>query len=236
MTDPLDDLRQRWHEHTAALARCIAIDERLLRHEVERRVRRVLLPFVLVRAAEVLAGAGAVVLLAPVVWAHATEPRYLVAGGVTLPWLIGLTASSAWLATHAATLDHDAPVARRQPSVARLRAVEYAAFTWALFGGVLAWLPGLLLLFEAVTGVAGLQRVDGPYLVANLAVGALVLTGGRWWSRAVVERTDAAPWARRLRDALSGRALQRSAAELAELDRLLGGEGEAEGGERPAGP
>jgi hypothetical protein len=52
----LDDLKAGWAAHTALLERSLAIDERLLREVMLRKVRISLAPYVLVRALEVVVG------------------------------------------------------------------------------------------------------------------------------------------------------------------------------------
>ena len=107
-----------------------------------------------------------------------------------------------------------------QRDLRQLQFAEFRALEWALFGGVVVWLPALLALFEAVTGVAALGRVDLAWLVANLAFGVVVLVAGTALSRRYVEHPTAGPRARRFLDAVSGRALRRAADQLAELARF----------------
>jgi len=115
---------------------------------------------------------------------------------------------------------YDGPVTRLQRDIERIQFAEYRSFKWALLGGVLFWLPALLLPFEALTGVDALARVHLPYLLGNLVVGLLVLALGQLWSRKYVERSELSPWARRLVDALSGRSLRTMSSRLAELARF----------------
>jgi len=114
-------------------------------------------------------------------------------------------------------LGRDRPVTAIQRAVERIKLVEYRATKWALLGGVVIWLPAVLILFEAVTGVAALARVDLGWLIANLGFGLAVLGLGQAWSKRYVERSDLGPRARRLVDAISGRSLRSVAMHLAEL-------------------
>jgi hypothetical protein len=107
-----------------------------------------------------------------------------------------------------------------QREVERIKLVEYHALKWAVLGGVVAWLPAALISFEAVTSVDALARVNLAYLVGNLVFGLAVLGLGCVLSRRFVERPDLGPTARRLVDALSGRALQSATAHLSELARF----------------
>lgn len=217
----LDDLKQAWAAHGTALERNLAIDERLLREVLLRKVRFRLAPYALCRALEVALGVAVLLAVVPVLVAHLTEPRYLVVAGALVVFTVGLTALSAYLLLSSLRLDYGGPVTALQSDVQRVKLVEYHAFKWALLGGVLFWLPFLLLAFEALTGVDGLARVHLPFLVSNLVFGLLVLAAGQLWSRRYVERADAAPWARRVAESLSGRALNSVTEQLAELARFV---------------
>lgn len=218
----LDDLKQAWAAHGAALERSLAIDQRLLREMLLRKVRFALAPYLLWRALEVVLGVAALCVVLPVLAAHTTEPRYLVAGGALAVFVLGLTAQCAYLLVSGLQLDYDGPVTAIQRASERLQRAEYRSFRWALLGGVVVWLPALLVAFEALTGVAALARVDLAFLLANLGLGLLVLALGVAWSKRHVERPDASPRMRRLLDHLSGRQLlsvKRSLAELASFER-----------------
>ncbi len=216
----LDDLKEAWAAHGTALERSLAINERLLREVLLRKVRFALAPYVLWRALEVALGIAALLVVMPVLAAHVGEPRYLVAAGALAVFTVGITALSAYLLVNGLQLDYDGPVTVIQRDVERIKLVEYRALKWAVLGGVVIWLPAALVLFEALTGVHALARVDLIWLVANLIFGLVVLAVGQVVSRKHVERPDLAPWARRLVDAVSNRALRSGARHLAELSRF----------------
>ncbi len=213
----LDDLKEAWRAHGAALERSLAINERLLREVFLRKIHRAFWPFVLGRALEIVLALGALFVVMSVLAAHAAEPRYLVAGGALAVFAAGIAAQSAHLLVSVLQLDYAGPVTAIQRGVERIRLVEYRATKWALLGGVVVWLPAALMLFEAVTGLSPLAHVDLAFLALNLLVGLTVLVLGQVLSRRYVERSDLGPWARRLVDALSGRSLRAVAARLAEL-------------------
>jgi hypothetical protein len=215
--DEMQPWKAAWAAHGAALERSLAIDERLLREVLLGKVRRALLPYVLWRAIEVALGVGALALVVPVLAAHVGERRYVVAAGALAVYAAGMTALCAYLLVAGLQLDYGRPVTAIRRDVERLRIAEYRALKWAVLGGVLAWLPAALVLFEVVTGVDALARVDLAWLVANLLLGVAMLALGLALSKRYVERADAKPWARRLRDAVSGRALRSATAHLAEL-------------------
>jgi hypothetical protein len=216
----LDDLKEAWATHGTMLERSLAINERLLREVMLRRVRSGMLPYLLSRALEVTLGIAALIAVMPILVAHVAEPRYVVATGALAVYLVGITASSVYLLVNALRLDYGGPVTAIQRDVERIRRVEYRALTWAVLGGVVVWLPAALVLFEVLTGVDAIARVDLAWLVANLVFGLIVLALGQMLSKKYVERPDLAPWARRLVDAVSGRALRSAAGHLAELSKF----------------
>lgn len=217
----LDDLKQAWAAHGALLERSLAIDERLLREVLLRKVRFALAPHVAWRALEVVLGVAALLLAVPVLAAHAAEPRYVVAAGAVVVFAAGVTALSAYLLVRSLQLDYGGPVTALQRDVERIRLAEYRALKWALLGGVVVWLPAALVLFEALTGVDAIARVDLAWLAANLVFGLALLAVGQALSRKYVERSDLGPRARRLVDAVSGRSLRKAADQLAELVRFV---------------
>jgi hypothetical protein len=216
----IDDLKRVWAAHGAALERSLAINERLLRETMLGKVRSTLAPFLLWRTIEVVLGVAAVLLIGPVLAAHATEPRYVIAGGASLAYVVGITAFAACLLIRGMRLAYDQPVTEIQRAVEHTRLLEYRATKWAVLGGVVIWLPAALVLFEAATGVAVLARVDLRWLIANLGFGLAVLGLGHAWSKRHVEQPDLGPLARRLVDAVSGRSLRAVATHLAELARF----------------
>ncbi|HEX6883610.1 MAG TPA: hypothetical protein VF530_09530 [Planctomycetota bacterium] len=216
----LDDLERAWSAHGATLERSLALNERILRELLLRKVRLALAPFVLFRGLEVLLGLGALALAVPVLGAHLAEPRYLLLAGPVVALAAGLTGLVLWLLVHALRLDPARPVTVLQRELELLKLTEYRALKWALLGGTLLWLPAPLVLLEALSGVPFLARLDLGWLVANVVVGLGLLLAGQLLSRRLVERTDLSPVARRVVDALSSRSLRAAARHLEDLARF----------------
>lgn len=217
----LDELQQAWAAHGAMLARSVAIDERLLRETMLRKVRFALAPYVVWRALEVALGIGALLVAVPILAGHLGEPRYVVVLGALCVFVAGITALCAYLLVAALRLDYAGPVTAIQRDVEHIQLAEYRALKWALLGGVVMWLPVVLVLFEALTGVDALARVHVGYLAGNLVFGLVVLLAGQALSKKYVERPLASPRARRIVDALSGRELRRVSGHLDELARFV---------------
>ena len=212
-----DDLKEAWAAHGNKLERSLAIDTRLLREMLLRKVRFAMAPYVLWRGLEVALGIAALVGVMSVLTDHIREPLYVVVGGALAVFTAGITALSTYLLVKSIKFDFDGPVTAMQRELEHIRIVEYRALKWAVLGGVVAWLPAALVLFEAVTGVDALARIDLAWLIANLTFGLAVLALGQAMSRKYVERPDLGPRTRRLVEALSGHALRVSAEHLAEL-------------------
>ncbi len=213
----LDELKQAWAAHGTMLERSLAIDERLLREVLLRKVRFALAPYILWRALEVTLGVAALVLVMRVLTAHGAQPRYAAVCAALAVFCAAITALCAYLLVNSLKLDYAGPVTAIQRDVERIRVVEYRALKWAVLGGVVAWLPAGLVLFEALAGVQALARVPLGWLLANLAFGLAVLFLGHVLSRKYVERPGQGPRARRILDVLSGRSLRVADANLAEL-------------------
>ncbi len=213
----LDELEAAWATQGARLDRCIVVQEALLRERTARRMRFTLAPFVLLRALEVAIGGAALLLIAPVVAAHAGEPRYLVVGGATLLFALLATAQCLGLLIGSLRLAADGPVVEQQLALARLRRAEFRCLRFVLLGGAVAWLPLPVLLLEALSGAPLLARLDLGWLAANVGFGLLALLLGTFVSRRYLERDDLSPFAAKLVDALTDRALRRADAHLAEL-------------------
>ena len=216
----LEQWKEAWAAHGTMLERSLAIDERLLREVLLRKVRFALAPYALWRALEVALGLAALFVVLPVLIAHLAEPRYVIAAGALAVFTVGAMVQSAGLLVNGLQLDYGGPVTAIQRDVERIRRAEYRALKWALLGGVVVWLPAALVLFEALTGVDALARVDLAWLALNLVFGFAVLALGQALSKKYVERSDLGPWSRRVMEALSGRGLRRAADHLAELARF----------------
>lgn len=124
----LDDLKQVWAAHGADLERSLAINERLLREMLLRKVRSALVPCQVVRALEVARGIVTIVASMAVLTIHFADPRYLmIAGGVAA--LAGcITGLCAYSLHQTATIDYAAPVTALQRTVERIRLAVYRAF------------------------------------------------------------------------------------------------------------
>lgn len=216
----LDDLKNTWAAHTAAIDRNRTVSERLLREVLVRKAGRALWPLALTRAVEIALAAAGIAVVVPLLAQHVAEPRYLVAGLPVLAYLVAFAALSVRLLVRALAPDVAAPVAELQSAVARLQIAEFRRVGLAVLGGVVVWLPLPLLLFEGATGVAALARVDLAWLVGNVAFGVVAAGAAVLAARRIAARPDLGPFVRRIVDGVSGRGILRARAHLDELAEL----------------
>lgn len=213
----LDDWKDAWARHESKLDQSMRINQRLLQELAMQKTRSALAPYPWGRVVEFLLGIGILLAVGKVLAAHPGELLYLVVAGSFGLFAIAMTALCAYLVVGVSRLDFGGSVTDLQAAVERRKLAEYRAFKTALLGGIVFWLPGALVVFEALTGVDALGRVDPAWLASNLLFGLLVLIVGQTLSKRYVERSDLSPWARRFVDQLSGRSLRRASAHLAEL-------------------
>lgn len=221
----LDDLKAEWAEHRALFQRSVALDERIMQEIVLGKVRSSLRPYAIARGFEIVVGAIVFILAAAVTVAHLAEPKYLAVAGTFAVFVACMTARCVQGLVASRELDEAGPVTAIQHHIERMKLAELHTFKWALLGGVVFWLPALLVILEAVTGFDAIARIDLGYLVANMALGA-VLLGAAWlWARRYVDRPDIGPRARRIVDAVAGRSLHVASRRLADLARFVRDEG-----------
>ncbi|MEZ4364495.1 MAG: hypothetical protein R3B48_30240 [Kofleriaceae bacterium] len=212
-----DDFQRLWAAHGARLEHSVSVNEHLLRGALLREARGALTPYFGWRALELVLGAGLLFAIGPVVARHLGEPRYALLGSAAILYVALLIALTGYLLGRGASLRYERPVTELRHELDRLALVEYHGFKWALLGGVVTWLPIVLLALEALSGVDLLARVDGAWLLGNVAVGAALLGLGQLAARRLIERPTDPARASRLLDALSGRGLRQARARVAEL-------------------
>lgn len=208
----LDDLKDSWNRQGDHLVQAPAS----VPAPTRRRMRLRLVPGQLQRLVELVVATAGALVVGMLLVRHLGELRYLVAGGALFAWLAAAASGSAHQFVRVRRIDFAAPIADMQRLLGEIQLAEARGVVLAIAGGVLIWLPALLLLFEAVTGVSALARIDGIYLLANLTLGAAVLVFGHFAARRYLT-TDLGPWARHLVEALTGHGIRRARKELTDL-------------------
>lgn len=218
----LDEMKSAWSSYGDRLERALAIDRRILEELLRKKTRRALAPYGFGLLLEVVFGVAMMYATFSAIANHGADPRYRIVGGALALYVVAITSSSAYLFVNGLLFDDSTPVVHLRQRAERMALVEYHAFKWALLGGIVLWLPALLIAFEAITGIDALARVDGTFLSSNLIFGVVVLTIGQWLSRRYVEDPSLGASARRIVDALSGHGLRRATRTLRELEEFQG--------------
>jgi len=212
-----DELQELWSSQIRPIERQLELNSRWIRDGRVRAARSTLSGYARRRVAELALGL-LVAWAATSVWiAHAGEPRYEWIAGLLVAFAAGSNAFTVRLLVASQRLAYDGPVLAMQHALARLQALEFRALQWNLLGGVLVWLPAALVLFESVTSVPLLARVELPWLCGNLLFGVAAILVGRAAAKRWSSREDLAPWERRLADALGDETLREVALRLDEL-------------------
>ena len=165
----LDDLKEAWAAHGAKLERSLAIDERLLREMLLRKVRFALAPYVLWRALEIALGVATLLLVVPVLVAHVAEPRYVVLAGTLAVFTVWLTALCTYLLVASLQLDYGGPVTALQRDVERVKLAEYRALKWALLGaaaGICVGLGTRFFLWALDRSTEGARALTGGFVIS----------------------------------------------------------------------
>tara|TARA_R110002073_G_scaffold88356_4_gene209729 strand:- start:1578 stop:2297 length:720 start_codon:yes stop_codon:yes gene_type:complete len=227
----LDDMLTAWATHGEKIDRLLDVNEHLLRDVTTRKVRSALLPHLAWRTFEVAVGIAVSILSGTVLSQHLDNVLYVTVAGSVFLFAVFLTITTAMLIVRAMQLDHGGRVADVQHQVAKLKLAEFHAFKWALLGGVVLWLPALLVLAEALLGSEStthrghthaidsqlLAHVPLPWLLANIAFGLVALAIGQFWAKKHVDTKLRSPWGQRLLDHVSGRQLRTISRHIDEL-------------------
>lgn len=213
----LDDMKAAWATHGEQIDRLLDVNEHLLRDVTMRKVRSSLIPYLAWRAFEAAIGVAMTVLCGMVLSRHLDQVLYVTIVGAVLLFALFMTATTIALMVRATRLDHGQQVSDVQHAVAKLKLAEFHTFKWALLGGVVLWLPVILVLAEAFVGAHVLAQVPLAWLLANVVFGLAVLALGQFLAKKYVDCTARMPWQQRLLDYASGRQLTTISGHLDEL-------------------
>jgi hypothetical protein len=206
-----------WSELTARCERNAALAEQAWRRATTDALHGQLATWRRWRWLEQAVGIATVVMAVSVVLGHAGELRYLAAGATVFAFGLAVVIAAIGLLVRAAAIDLAGDVVASQRGIEVLLLAEFRNARLWLLGGVVVWLPTLLLVVEALTGTPALRHVHFPWFAANLTFGAFLLILGRAWSRRIVEPERRHPWSRQLVDLLTGRPLQEARERLREI-------------------
>lgn len=214
----LDELKLAWRSLDRHLVRRDAFDLARYREGRARSVRAHLWPLVAGQILQFIAGA-AIMWLAVGFWsAQLDEPHRVVSGVLLQAWGLMFAVCAGQELALVCRIDVAAPVLEIQRALVRLRAWRLRVAPLFGYSGCIAWVPLVLVGFDAGLGVDLVRQAPG-------AVGVLVLSGAlgvvAWWGILKwLRRPRRAGLARAMDEGSTGRHLRRALAELDELARF----------------
>ncbi|HKE37429.1 MAG TPA: hypothetical protein VKB39_08350 [Candidatus Baltobacteraceae bacterium] len=136
--------------------------------------------------------------------------------------LIAINAVLTSIAVGLTRLDFENPVLTLQAELARLQTRRAALVTATLAGGPLLWTP-LLVFALGLFGIDAVRALGVPYILANVAFGALLAVAAWLAARIFGERLRGSKWCARAVDALSGKSYGEAADYLDTIERYREG-------------
>lgn len=211
----LDEMKIAWQSLDHRLEQQHALNVQMFRDGRLDKMRRGLRPLVWGQALQMLIGAAALLVLAPIWIAHRHDPAVLIAGVVMHLYCIGLIAFGAVVQSQVARIDYAAPVLAIQRQLQKLRRV------YAVGGAVVVGLPWWFLTAPllVVLSRGAIMRNAPSVIWIQLAVGAVGLMA-TWWFHRWAHRPQRAALARRLDASTTGGSLRRAMAATDDIARF----------------
>lgn len=211
----LDEMKIAWQSLDHRLEQQHALNVQMFRDGRLDKMRRGLRPLVWGQALQMLIGAAALLVLAPIWIAHRHDPAVLIAGVVMHLYCIGLIAFGAVVQSQVARIDYAAPVLAIQRQLQKLRRV------YAVGGAVVVGLPWWFLTAPLLVVLSrGAIMQNAPSVIwIQLAVGAVGLMA-TWWFHRWAHRPQRAALARRLDASTTGGSLRRAMAATDDIARF----------------
>ena len=211
----LDEMKLAWQGLDQRLDKQYALNLQLFRDGRLDTLRRGLRPLVWGQAIQMLIGAVALLVLAPLWIAYRHDPAVLIAGVVMHVYCIGLIVVGAVVQAQIARIDYAAPVLAIQRQLHILRKL------YAVGGALVVGLPWWFLTAPLLVVLTrGAIMHNAPSVVwINLAIGAVGLPA-TWWFHRWAHRPERAALARRLDASTTGRSLRRALAATDDLARF----------------
>ena len=216
----LEDLKRRWEAQDGKLETSLRLNTRLLRDSVLARAETALGGLSRLLRIELLVNLGAAFCTGSFLATHLTQTRFLVPGVTLHLCVIALLIAGVRQLVALRTVDLGAPIVAIQRQMETLRIERIRATTYALVASPLLWTPLLIVALEGLFGVDAYTAIGVPYLLANLALGVLVVVLAVWISRRYAERMDRSPLAQRVMRHLAGQSLTSAAAFLSSISEF----------------
>lgn len=211
----LDEMKLAWRTLDRRLEQQHALNMQMFRDARLDKMRRGLRPLIWGQTLQMLIGAAALMVLAPLWIAYRHDPAVLIAGVVVHLYCIGLIALGAVVQAQVARIDYAAPVLTIQRQLQKLRR------TYAVGGALVVGLPWWFLtapLLVVLSRGAIMHRAPSVIWI-QLAIGAVGLLA-TWWFHVWAHRPERAALARKLDASTTGGSLRRALAATDDIARF----------------
>jgi hypothetical protein len=217
----MDVLQAKWAEHDRKLEISIRLNRQLLMATNMNRVRTPLRRFAFFVGMEAAVGVILPVILGPFIYAHWTEPRFVLPAVALDLWAIANVAGLFREMAMALEIDYDKPIATIQTQLESLRVMRIRVTQWALLTGQLVWwVPFAIVAFKGFWGVDAYKVFGGTVLAVNVLFGLAVIPVAIWVSRKFGDRMGRSPVIQRVMRELAGYNLNAATCFLSQLSEF----------------
>jgi hypothetical protein len=217
----IDVLQAKWAEHDRKLDLSIRLNRQLLMATNMNRVRTPLRRFAFFAALEAAVGLVLPVILGQFIYAHWTEPRFVLPAVALDVWAIANVAALFREMAMALQINYDRPIATIQTQLESLRLLRIRVTQWALLTGQLVWwVPFTIVALKGFLGVDAYRVFGGRVLAENVLFGLAIIPMAIWVSRKFGDRMGRSPIIQRLMRELAGYNLNAATRFLATLSEF----------------
>jgi hypothetical protein len=208
----LDDLKRRLNEQDRTLDAALRLNTRVLQASVLGKAETSLRGLSRNLWFELLANLLAAFWLGSFLAEHVSEPRFLIPAAALHLCVIALLAAGVRQLVALKTIDYGEPVVGIQKRLESLRVERIRAVTLTFLLAPLLWTPLLIVALKGLFGVDAYAAFGAPFLIANLALGLLIIPLAVWISKRYEARMKGSPVVQGLMRNLAGRSLASAAA------------------------
>jgi hypothetical protein len=217
----IDVLQAKWAEHDRKLDLSIRLNRQLLMATNMNRVRTPLRRFAFFAGLEAAVGLVLPVILGQFIYAHWTEPRFVLPAVALDVWAIANVAALFREMAMALQINYDRPIATIQTQLESLRLLRIRVTQWALLTGQLVWwVPFTIVALKGFLGVDAYRVFGGVVLAVNVLFGLAIIPMAIWVSRKFGDRMGRSPIIQGLMRELAGYNLNAATRFLATLSEF----------------
>jgi hypothetical protein len=221
----LDDLKRRLNEQDRKLDAALRLNTRSLQPSVLGKAETSLRGLSRNLWFELLVNLLAAFWLGSFLAAHILEPRFLVPAAALHLCVIALLAAGVRQLVALKAIDYSEPVVVIQKRLESLRVERIRAVTLTFLLAPLLWTPLMIVALKGLFGVDAYAALGAPFLIANLALGLLLIPLAVWISKRYEARMKRSPLVQGLMRNLAGRSLASAAAFVRSISEFEQDEG-----------